>query len=182
MAIREGRATPENAVAVVSPGEVLGAWKGLGELPPEVLRGVECLRRGEVAEGCALLFAGEVDAAEIAKHFAALRNSDPEMEAPHIYAQLAAKSPDAPQGRQMRAYLPKVPDAARWAWERYHALGRTERGTTLRSEISAELREMWGITDRALMREHAGYIEAMDSGFGEHRAVIEGNRADGLKK
>lgn len=170
MAIREGRATPENAEAVVSPGVVLAAWGRLGELPPEALRGIECLRRGESATGCDLLFAGEVDTDEVAEHFAALRKSDPEMEAPHLYAQLSA-------GRSMRAYLPKMPDCASWAWHRYSALGRTAAGTTLRTEIVEEL-GLWGVTDYGLRREQAGYIEAIDAGLAEYRNVVEGDRAD----
>lgn len=177
MAIREGRATPENAIAVVSPGRVRGAWQSAGELPREVYEGMGCLSRGDSRQACGLLFENDLsdnEIEEVEQQYRNLRTSDPEKETHHLYAELTAR-------RTARAYLPHIPIETRWAWERHRALGRTERMITLRTEIACELDE-WGVVSPALRREQAAYIEAIDYGFAEYRSAADGIAADKTRK
>lgn len=118
----------------------------------------------------ARVFDPGVDLEEIRGHLGSLGASDPGLTDKRLYAQITA-------GRKARAYLPRLPPEAEWAWSRWQALGRGEHGGAWRSELLAEF-AMWPGLPPELKREHAGYVEAIDAGVQEYAAAIRGQVDD----
>lgn len=150
-------------------------WQVMDIMPQEVAKGIAKARSGSFESAAGLLFEEGVDTKDFQNYFNSLLKSDPGIEDDKLYAQLIATY-------DPKAYLPKqVPLECRWAESRWGALGKTEKGVTLRSEIACELDE-WEVNDRDLRREQALYFEALDQAVAAYRLKVEAVLQDSRDK
>lgn len=170
-AIREGRATAENALAVVSPVRMKAAWALAEDVPPKALPGLAALRAEDFEEAARIL------CKDPAKHVECLRD------------RWAAVGPmDYPPERLYRetvrmevrkAYAPEVPEECRWTRSLYSTMARHE-GVTPQTELSAAF-ALHGIDDESERREIAEYVATIDAALREYRNRSEGIRSDERK-
>lgn len=173
--VQNGRAgTTEAAIAIYDPGRVVRAWELAELLPVEVVHGLSCWKDGRIEEGQEILLRkGNPSVEEILLRLKARPGTDTDAALYHdICGHHDKRLPEA-----RRAYLPRKSPETEWARVAHAHLGRTDGGTTLATEINAEL-DSWGVEDPCLRREHIGYMRAIDAGCMIYRSKVEGRRHD----
>lgn len=178
----DGRASTRNVLALIAADAVGAAWEKAGEMPPEVVAGMDLLRAGDdrrahvalVRHDCKPWFNPSTHstvpiptAGELLERWEVLGGED--LTTLAKYYQLMA-------GRHRRVYVPEAPMEASWALSRYPHMVKVD-GVTLSAEVETEL-DRHEVDSLDVRREQAEYFEAIDEASALYRNSVEGDAVD----